>query len=351
MVFALCMLLFVGVVAFFHYLQGFFSATISAILAVIAAVFAVSYHETVVESLLGGKMANQAHALTLLALFAVIYLLLRIIFDKAIPGNLRLPVLVDKVGAVVMGLIAGIFGVGVISIAAQELPFRTGIGGYTRYPVDEEHRVQVPTGSRSLDSATWDQIKSSDPGQMGAQGEEQSLPIFGIDGIVVSMVDRLSSPTGSLQNNKPFESVHPDFLTELFGQRLGIEPNAGHVAIATAGHSDAVRLSGVFIGDAATLSANEADPEFKTVRGQALKPVKPNGSQEFVVVRVLFNHSAGDEDGIVRLSPGAVRLVTVTPPALPGDMAQYRDNFPVGTLDDGKKLWINRIDEFMYVSV
>src|SRR5579884_3691550 len=140
MIFALAMLLVVGVITFFHYIQGFFSATLSAIIAVIAAVFALSYHETVVETLLGGRMANQAHAMALLGLFALIYLLLRVVFDKAVPGNVRLPVLMDKVGAVVMGLIAGIFGAGIVAIAAQELPFRTAIAGYTRYPVDDVHK-------------------------------------------------------------------------------------------------------------------------------------------------------------------------------------------------------------------
>src|SRR5690349_3947975 len=113
MIFGILVILLVGVIAFFHFLQGFFSALLSAIFAIIAAVFAFSYHETIVESVLGGKMANSAHAIVLLAMFALIYLILRSLFDNMVPGNVRLPVAVDKGGAAIMGIVAGLFATGI----------------------------------------------------------------------------------------------------------------------------------------------------------------------------------------------------------------------------------------------
>jgi len=353
MIFALCILVIIGVVAFFHYLQGFLSATISAILVVIAAMFALAYHEAIVESLLGGKMANQAHAMALLGLFALVYLLLRVLFDKAVPGNVRLPFIMDKVGAAVMGVIAGIFAAGIVAIAAQELPFRTTVAGYTNYPVEDELKVTAPTlgFGRSLDTTTWNQLKTDEPGHLGPAGEPTSgVPIVSADSIVISMLERLSGPTGSLQNGKPFQSVHPDFLAELFGQRLGIEPNASHVALNIPSRSDAVRLLGVYLTDDKALEANEADTEIKSIRGSALKPAKPTSGQEFLVVRVLFGKNAADDDGVVRASPGAVRLVQVLPAEIPGEMPTYEDLFPVGTLENGRKLWLNRADDFLFLN-
>src|SRR3954468_24878109 len=99
MLFGVIVLILVGAIAYFHYVQGFFSATISMILAIIAAVVAFSYHEALVRSLLRGKFADEASALMLVALFAGVYTLLRVLFDKAVPGNIRLPVLMDKIGA------------------------------------------------------------------------------------------------------------------------------------------------------------------------------------------------------------------------------------------------------------
>src|SRR3954471_3928244 len=104
MIFSVVLIILVLAVAFFHYTQGMFSAAISAILAVFAAVLAVSLHEWVVEHLLKGAMADTAHGMMLLVLFAVIYLIPRILFDKLVPGNVRVPAIVDKVGGAALGL-------------------------------------------------------------------------------------------------------------------------------------------------------------------------------------------------------------------------------------------------------
>jgi hypothetical protein len=143
MIYTVCLLLFLAAIIFFHYLEGLFSATLSAIFAIIAAVVAVGYHETIVESLLGGRFASESHALVLMVLFGATYLVLRLIFDRLIQGNVRFPVLVDKVGASVMGLIAGIFALGVVTIAVQEMPFGPDIAGYHRYAVADRTLPQI----------------------------------------------------------------------------------------------------------------------------------------------------------------------------------------------------------------
>src|SRR2546425_836554 len=135
MILSVIILLLVGVIAYFHYVQGLFGATISAIIAVIAACMAVSYHETLVDMLLKGKMADQANAMMLCVTFAAVYIILRVIFDKAVPGNLRFPAVADAVGGGVMGIIAGIFATGVFALAAQSLPFGPAVAGHSRYAI------------------------------------------------------------------------------------------------------------------------------------------------------------------------------------------------------------------------
>src|SRR4051794_30293863 len=129
MIFSLIVIILLAAIAYFHYTQGLFSAAISAFCAVLAGVLAFSYHETVIFSLLRGKVADYAHGMILIALFALIYTVLRVIFDTLIPGNLRIPTLIDRVGAAVMGLIAGVFALGIFAIAAQSLPFGPSIAG------------------------------------------------------------------------------------------------------------------------------------------------------------------------------------------------------------------------------
>src|SRR5687767_2266297 len=159
MILAIILIIFVGAIAFFHYTQGFFSATISAALAVFSAVLAFSYHETVVESLLGGRFADQAHGMALAVMFATIYIVLRVAFDKMIPGNVRFPVLVDKIGGGVMGLIAGVFAAGILAIVAQYLPMAPAVAGYSKYATEGTRSVTIPPegagGRRASDSETW----------------------------------------------------------------------------------------------------------------------------------------------------------------------------------------------------
>src|SRR5688500_7244069 len=107
MIFSIIIIAAVGAVAFFHYIQGFFSAALSAVFAIIASVVALSYYEMIVERLLGTALGEWGPALVLLVLFALTYLILRVIFDKLIPGQVRLPAVVDRIGGGVMGLVAG----------------------------------------------------------------------------------------------------------------------------------------------------------------------------------------------------------------------------------------------------
>src|SRR5437762_6320062 len=137
MIFGIIVLAIIGVVGFFHYVQGFFSATLSAVITIIAAVLAVSYYESVVEALLGGKAANVAHGMVLAAMFGLSYLIIRVLFDKMVPGNVRVTPILDKVGGAAMGIVAGVFAAGIVALVAQYMPFMPSIAQYARYAVDD----------------------------------------------------------------------------------------------------------------------------------------------------------------------------------------------------------------------
>jgi hypothetical protein len=160
MLFAIFIFLLLLAVVFFHYLQGFFSATLSAFFAVIAAVVAVSYHEWVVEQFLGNAMGDWGPPLVTLGMFAVTYLIFRLIFDKAIPGQIRLPSTMDKIGGAVMGLVAGTFALGTVVIAAQQMPLGASIAGYVRYETNSTRGIVVPTGfnTRAKDANAYDEV-------------------------------------------------------------------------------------------------------------------------------------------------------------------------------------------------
>ena len=341
MLFTVVILVAFGAIVFIHYIQGFFSATLSAILAAIAAVIAFSYHESLVP-LYGGHAADYASGISLLVLFAVIFIVLRVVFDKAIPGNIRLPVTVDKVGAGVMGIFAAIFATGILAIGAQEMPFGPDIAGFTRFEVNPKRQVLIETKGRQVYSANFDELTATVPGSAGT--DEHGVPILPVDNLVVALVDKLSGPSGSLQNGKPLYTVHPDFLGETFDQRLGIEAGGDHTAtnLASAGLQSA-RVGGLFMVNP---KVSQTDADSKIRSGGALKDVRPTPSQILLAVRIMFGPLAADKDGVIRFSPGCCRLLLHDPQG--DDPDSYQNYFPIGNMEATDKLMLNKLDDFLF---
>lgn len=361
--FTLFLLAVIGAVAFFHYTQGFFSAAVSAIIAVLAAALAVSYHEQVALAL-AGLLGNWAHSAALLLLFCVIYLVPRTAMDSMVPGNVTLPAAIDKAGAAIMGIVAGVFAAGVIAMAGQQMPVGPSVMGYSRLTV-EARETTVPTQSRALDRPLHNMMLASSLDTTSPE-EKQAL-VVPVDDILLDTVKRLSEG-GSLSGQTPLTNVHPDWLTELFGQRVGIEPGGKRVAKPEDGE-----LVGLY-----TLPVvQQRDHEFASFPrgwpGGKLPPTFPpnpttapaagaaapggarsaaataaaTGKPMLVVARVKFKRSAADKDRLVRFSPGSVRLVAKKGM---GDDADWANYFPIGTLDPRTRtLYRNRPDDYLFL--
>lgn len=334
--FNIIIIVLIGLIAFFHYIQGFFSATISAVIAIVAAMLAFGYHETLVMMLLKGRFGDQALAMALVILFAAIYVILRLIFDKAIPGNVRFPAVVDKAGGAVMGIIAGIFATGIFALAAQSLPFGPTIAYFSRYPVTDRP-VQVNLNNRMWDAQVFDEV-SVDRIGAGADAEEtaRAQSLFpSVDEIVLGLADHLSG--GSLAGRRTVHSIHPDYAMEMFAGRLGIQPGASHTAINIPGVAEWVKVQGVY----SLPQVAQTDAEVSTIRTRKLDVMlRPAPGQLLLVVRTIFDINATDKDKIFRFSPGAVRLV-----------ANGKNYHPIGTLDNANLLYNNRVDDPLFVPI
>jgi hypothetical protein len=332
MIFAILAILLVGLIAYIHYVQGVFSSVLSAILCIVAAMLAVGYHEVLARALLASKMPNAANALSLVAIFGVAYMVLRVIFDGAVPGNVRVPVLVDKIGSGVAGAVAGVFAVGVFAIAAQSLPFGPGFGGYSRYQLVDALDTKVPkSGTQSLDSYTRDVLRSDRIND----AEHQTL-LLPVDDWVLSLASHLSSG-GSLAGTQTIEAVHPAYLDELFFQRLGMQTGSVRVAYNNSSEKQ-VSLGGLF-APAVALPQADAEPTWVPERWKTTQlnnTIKPDPNNLVLIARFTVSRNASDKDSNVRISPGAVRL-----------MAGGKNYFPVGTLDNNQLVRAQRLDDFI----
>jgi hypothetical protein len=335
MIFGTIIILLIGVIAFFHYLQGLFSATISAILAIISAVLAVSYQETVIYALLKGKVADEANGMTMCLLFAVIYITLRSIFDKAVPGNLRFPNIIDKVGGAVMGVVAGIFATGVVVLAAESMPFGPGIAGYSRYELSKDEAVTVPTKGQQQDSFIYDEVPEYDAPLKPLDPAKQTGLLIPVDDIVLATVQHLSD-NGSLAGDRTLASIHPDYAQEMFGDRIGIQVG-GNRSVLNIDTLEQAKLAGIY----SLAGISSADPEFKEFRSSRQIPsvVKPTPSQVLLVARIEIDHNAADDaDKLFRFSTGSIRLA-----------ANGKNYFPIGVVDNANMLMLQKPDDFLFM--
>jgi hypothetical protein len=347
MIFFVAIFLLIAAIAYFNVVQGLFSATLTAFTTILAAVLAVSYHENL-ALLLIPYIPAQAHAVALVGLFVGIFLIIRVPFDKYIPGNLRFPVLIDKLGAAGMGLIAGVFATGIVTLAAQTLPFSASIFGYSRYALSEPRQIVIP--ANVVDALAHDatigqtlpELRDDIYNQrLGSLPPEKQIGMaIPVDEIVLKAVRRFSN--NALAGERSFESIHPDYLQELFGQRLGLQTGASHLAINTSASSQVE-----FVDAGLSVDSPAVDADLSCMRvGQKSLTLAASEAQKVVLhVRLRVNSAAADVDRIFRFSPASMRLLTPAHDAEKETVQGYKNHYPIGTADADGRIFLHRIDD------
>ena len=339
MILSVVVILFVGLIAYIHYVQGLINGIISAVLSVIAAMMALSFYEQAASTMNGGKYSDESHGIMLIVIFAAVYIVGRVIFDKAIPGNVRIPHIADGIGGAIGGLVAGVFAVGIVMIAFQSMPFGPSIGGYSRYELVDKRDVTVTNESnRGINRIVYDEMKNKD------FGKDQTGLILPVDDIVLGMAKRLSNG-GSLAGARPIESIHPDLLQELFAQRLGLEVAAKHTAFSKGGQAADVKQVTYLTQQSLPKTASE----MKGIREPipAGEKLTPAPGKVLVAITVMFKLDATDADKKVRLGTGAIRLVTKDPSG-----EGWTNTYALGTMQpvgNTWNAWVNRPDDYLFI--
>lgn len=330
MIFGIILLALVIAVAMFHYVQGMFSAMISASLTIFAALIAISYHEPIAEKVFLSQFPNAAHAVSLIGLFAISYVFMRLITDKLVSGNVRMPVTIDKIGAGFFGLVAGIFAVGIFAIAAQMLPFGPSIAGYARFSVDDRpvHGIHASGYNRPQDMEIYSELKSDSLDPSRASG---AFPIP-VDDMTVGLAYYVSNG-GSLEGSQPLASIHPSYLDELFCQRL-ITVGEKRVLPITGSNDAGIRVSNVFTST--YLLQTVEDFESKELRGESAPSVPPLEGLTPIAVRAGFSGPYG-EVPFTMASVGLVLPVNGT----------FKELHPIGSYQ-GNRLVLTRQDDPLF---
>jgi hypothetical protein len=346
MVFCLILFALCGIVAFFQYVQGFFSATISAIIAAIAAVVAMGWYESVAPLLFSAKMYDQAASISLVVIFAAVYIIPRLIIDAFVPGNVRVPFIVEKVGAGIAGLIVGLISTGIVAIAADALPFGSTVGMYSRFTTSDLPNLTYPGQNGPMQDT-----KANDAVQDDAIEPSKAHSVWlGQDDLVYALTRRVSADTGSLANDHPIVTVHPDLLDEYYAQRIGIQPGAKHTAPST-DQNQLVSVKGVYaLQEGKAIPQIDGEPNTMRVQSYTPPPATvtpdPTKNQIVMVVRLSFSGKdlADDADGLIRYSASSLRLVAGRPDA----NIPMENFYPVATLDNKGIAVAARPDDFLF---
>lgn len=342
MIFSLIILVLVGAIAFFHHSQGLFSSFLSAVIAAISAAVALGFHDQIVLGVSGGKIADSAHAGVLCALFGLTYMVLRVVFDALVPGNVNFGVWPDRIGGGVMGLIAGLFTGGIVAIAAQALPFGPSIGGFARLEtVDHPSNLSaVPDWARygrnedvTAKLINYDQLKG---GVLDVR--RTSGLLLPADSFALGFIGSVSA--GSLAGDTKWSEINPDYLNQLFAQRLGLQPGAKHTAFPVNGQ-DQLEVAGVYRLDASGVSQIDGDlQEFRPTSAEPIfqSTLTPGEGQSLIIVRAILKNDASETDNKVRLSLSSFRLVS-----------GGKNFYPVAVMNGTDLAVFQRADDFLIV--
>ena len=320
------------------------------------ALLAFSMHEWVVEGILKKNAGPASNAMALLVLFGLFYVILRVIFDKSVPRGIMLPAAVDKLGGGIMGLLSAAFAVGVFAVAAQEMPFDSAPGGYARYAV-QDRAATLQRRGKGLDSSTFGELVGNDPGMF----DESDRKSMYVDDLFIGTVHYVSE--GSLSGSQPLTTVHPDFLKEVFAQRLGIQPDAAHVAIDPVNGPPALAVGSITplqslkaedflpnkVGDTSVHARLSGTLTANGTPIQAGGP-KVDKNQLMLQFRLIFGESAKDKgSSYIRFSPGTIRLVANHKDDA-GTMVPT-DYYPWGILDDKGAVYLNKLDDYLLFDI
>jgi len=209
MIASLILCVMVGVLTFYQvFKQGLFSTTIMAVWTLVAAMIAFNYYGVLHELLLKYGLAGYpTETATLLGLFIITLLILRLLSDQFIKGNMKFTMLIDRIGSAGMSLLSSLIMTGMIAIGFQMLPLPAKILGYDKYP--------------NIAPSNVDQNLSDFNAKLGS---EKRLFPYG-DSLVFTLVKQASGST--FAGSAPLGRFHPDLLQELYMNRLLLSKESG----------------------------------------------------------------------------------------------------------------------------
>ena len=292
------LLVFVMIILITLYLatQGMLSALLALATATFSSILAMALMEPL-QGLVGSWRPEYGRGVTLLVLFLIIFSATRILADMAVPDNIKLSLLVNRIAGGAIGFITALVVAGTILLGLQMLPLPRSLMGFDRFPGDNAMQGEGPGELSRNTNGVW-----FSPDQF------VQLIWKGASG-------RSLGGTG-LYDKYSWADVHPDLTVESYGYRNNVWKASQRTLPAD-----------LFSVSAAWYSSDPKDYETLGIpatasRGRAVlvrSEVKRGDRPPDV--------STDPEDAFFRITPTQVRLLT----------SKQRQYYPIGYLDQGRK--------------
>jgi len=275
-----------AMIAYLHAIQGLFSALIACVLSILSLCVAFAGFEYVGHM---GWLANWrpdfAMPIAFMGLFLGTLLGTRVIADKLIRRACLLPMIVDRVGGGVFGVMVGMIITGSLAIALQMIPFGGTILGYARY------KAPPPPLQPGVEELPEDNREQDDEDEI----------FLNPDRFVIRLASMMGS--GVFSGQRDWYDTHPDFIQEIGWSQATIR-RIGHVAPP---------------GSVSLVSVGSADLMYKkttrrsTRRGQTFAPtyeaVSVPVEKKWYTIRIKLGGQAADSDGTHRFMLRQARLL------------------------------------------
>ena len=133
--------------------QGMLSALLALATSIFASILAMALVEPL-KGFIGGWRPDDARGITLLLLYVVAFSVTRVGADMAVPKNIKLPKLVNRVAGGVAGFFTSLVVVGTLLLGFEMLPVSRVLLGFDRFPGDN--------GMQAIDSDRLNRMQPLD---------------------------------------------------------------------------------------------------------------------------------------------------------------------------------------------
>ncbi len=271
--------------AYFLTIQGMFSAMIMFVLTSLSLAIAFNSFEYVALNWLSGWQPDLAVPIAFAGTFLVPLIAMRAIFDALIRRMVMIPIIADRIGGAVFGILTGLLIVGSLALAIQMIPIGGRFLGYQRVVMFEDPKPREDEDPAVLRGRIEEEHKKI--AKLGDRTKEHELWLTP-DRFTVGYANMLSRQIFS--GTHDFDETHPDLVQSL-GWNQATEFDTLHFAPpGSVEVRDVRRIDYVF---ERTNSRTGSEPP-------RYEPIQPERGSYYAIT-LAISQEARDRDGKRRL--------------------------------------------------